>query len=271
MTTFTRTWNSAYEASPPDSQNASQGATRIRETKIDVRERLAVDHSMAGDANDGAHNKVTLIEQSADPTAAANTGFLYTRDDGNGNTELFYRDNSGNISQLTDKGGLGYVGEVRSFAFTSVPTGWLECDGSTISRTTYADLFAVIGETFGAGDGSTTFQIPDLRGEFIRGYDNGRDVDTGRTFGSAQADAFEQHTHTNSVSTDGSHVHSVPLADSGGNPSSNYLSGADLNVTSGSLNTGYGGSHTHTVTIDDAGTEAETRPRNIALMFCIKY
>ncbi len=105
MTTFTRTWDASYEASPPDSQAASQGATRIREVKQDIRERLAVDHSMAGDANDGAHNKATLLEQSADPTAAANTGFVYAKDVG-GITELFYEDSSGNVIQVTNNGSI---------------------------------------------------------------------------------------------------------------------------------------------------------------------
>jgi phage-related tail fiber protein len=70
-----------------------------------------------------------------------------------------------------------------------------------ISRTTYADLFAAIGTTFGVGDGSTTFGIPDLRGEFARGWDDARGVDTGRTFGSAQAEDFKAHTHLGRVMT----------------------------------------------------------------------
>lgn len=64
--------------------------------------------------------------------------------------------------------------------------GWLKCDGSAVSRTTYAALFAAIGTTYGAGDGATTFNVPDLRGEFIRVLDDGRGVDSGRTLGSFQ-------------------------------------------------------------------------------------
>lgn len=71
--------------------------------------------------------------------------------------------------------------------FGAIPSGWLECNGSTISRTTYAELFAAIGDNYGAGDGSTTFVIPDLRGQHIRGHDNGRGVDVGRVMGSGQA------------------------------------------------------------------------------------
>ena len=79
------------------------------------------------------------------------------------------------------------VGSVYTFAGATVPTGWLKCNGALLSRTTYAALFAVIGTTYGAGDGSTTFALPDLRGEFVRGVDDGRGVDAGRTLGSAQA------------------------------------------------------------------------------------
>ena len=63
------------------------------------------------------------------------------------------------------------------------PTGWLKCNGAAISRTAYAKLFAAIGTVFGAGDGFTTFNLPDLRGEFVRGWDDGRGVDGGRAFG----------------------------------------------------------------------------------------
>ena len=79
------------------------------------------------------------------------------------------------------------IGSVYTFAGATVPTGWLKCNGALLSRTTYAALFAVIGTTYGAGDGSTTFALPDLRGEFVRGVDDGRGVDAGRTLGSAQA------------------------------------------------------------------------------------
>lgn len=82
-------------------------------------------------------------------------------------------------------------GVVFPYAGPTPPTGWLLCDGSAVSRTTYARLFAAIGTVYGVGDGSTTFNLPDLRGEFLRALDNGRGVDTGRTLGSAQTDALQ--------------------------------------------------------------------------------
>lgn len=62
----------------------------------------------------------------------------------------------------------GYVGEFKYFGFESVPPHCLACDGSAVSRETYSELFAVFGETFGAGDGTTTFNLPDFRGRFLR-------------------------------------------------------------------------------------------------------
>lgn len=75
-----------------------------------------------------------------------------------------------------------------------IPAGWLIENGAAVSRTTYATLFAVIGVAYGAGDGATTFNLPDARGEFDRGLDLGRGVDPGRTLGSSQGDAIRNIT-----------------------------------------------------------------------------
>jgi len=142
------------------------------------------------------------------------------------------------------------AGSVLPFAMSSAPSGYLECDGTAISRSTYSDLFSAIGTTFGTGDGSTTFNIPDLRGEFIRGWDHGKGTDSGRTLGSSQSGAIESHSHgfsssqaTNNTSLNGGTSY-VQL--SGQSPGAN------------------------TASTDTTGV-SETRPRNIALMYCIKY
>jgi microcystin-dependent protein len=104
------------------------------------------------------------------------------------------------------------AGAVMHFAMITPPTGWLKANGTAVSRTTYAALFAAIGTTFGVGDGSTTFGLPDLRGEFVRGFDDGRTVDNGRVFGSAQLGGVESHTHAVSGTTAGNsadHTHGV--------------------------------------------------------------
>ena len=73
---------------------------------------------------------------------------------------------------LSAPGGLAPTGVVLPFAGASAPTGWLLCFGQTVSRTTYASLFTALGTSYGAGDGSTTFALPDLRGRIPGGKDN---------------------------------------------------------------------------------------------------
>ena len=141
------------------------------------------------------------------------------------------------------------VGEVAFFGMTTPPAGWLKANGAAISRTTYSALFAAIGTTYGAGDGSTTFDLPDLRGEFPRGWDDGRGVDSGRSFGTFQDHQIQDHIHL--LRTRG-----------------------DTSGTSGFANGGAPFSQdnpTNNNGIRDANVGAETRPRNIALLTCIKF
>ena len=98
-------------------------------------------------------------------------------------------------------------GEIKALAHNTVPQGWLLCDGAEVSRTTYSRLYSLIGDQYGAGDGTATFNVPDLRGEFLRGWDNGRGIDAGRVLGSSQdfATARDAITFSNlNVNQDGS-------------------------------------------------------------------
>lgn len=146
----------------------------------------------------------------------------------------------------------GNAGDIKHFAGTAAPAGWLIANGATVSRTAYAALFAVVGTTYGAGDGATTFALPDLRGEFIRGADLGRGVDSGRAVGSAQGHQFPSHAHQTTVQI-GAVGAGVFMTDAG-------VSGT------GPANTAY------TSTAQGGTTNSsETRPRNVALLPCIKY
>lgn len=221
---------------------------------------------------------------------------------------------------------LAPAGLVGHFARNTAPAGWLKANGAAVSRIAYADLFAAIGTMFGAGDGFTTFNLPDLRGEFLRGWDDARGVDGGRDLGSSQAGALQSHAHSGSSADAGEHGHSG-TAQSGGAHSHSattgsagehahsmtYHRGAEasggatdangfLSLTADSdlgshtnpgvinaagshnhsVSIGTGGTHEHALTINSAGTHshavtigttggAETRPRNVALLACIKF
>ena len=159
------------------------------------------------------------------------------------------------------------VGSVFTFASTTVPSGYLECNGAAVSRSTYASLFSAIGTTHGSGDGSSTFNLPDLRGQFVRGFDNGRGVDSGRSFASSQTDQNKSHAHS---VTDPGHVHATTF------DNKKYFPGG------GSTTIGYGGAGTYPADVfsmsnantgislsNDGGTE--NRPKNVALMYVIKF
>ncbi|WP_319533427.1 phage tail protein [uncultured Cohaesibacter sp.] len=166
------------------------------------------------------------------------------------------------------------TGAVQAFAMSTAPEGWLKANGAAVSRASYADLFAAIGTSFGEGDGVATFNLPDLRGEFIRGYDDGRSVDAGRVFGSSQADQNAEHTHSvdppSTTTSSDSHTHTA------GTQSGSFThgSGSISHYSAGSGNTS-SDSHTHTLNIaaftSGASGGAEARPRNVALLYCIKY
>lgn len=145
------------------------------------------------------------------------------------------------------------AGTVAHFAASTAPAGWMKCNGATLSRATYAALWNAVnpanGGAGGVGDGATTFTIPDLRGEFVRGLDDGRGVDTGRAIGSAQAGQMQSHTHSmtaNSVSGSVNPQFAVTGGASGGGTATTTAQGG---TTNGS----------------------ENRPRNVAMLACIKF
>jgi hypothetical protein len=129
----TRTWDAAYELTPPNPQSVSQGAQRIRELKVDIRERLDLDHIMDDDdTNDGRHRVVTLIEQASDPGNLANTHLIYTKDVG-GVTEIFYQSDSGNIQQITNNGKIQLLNNNNAFTKGQATTEVIITFASTIT------------------------------------------------------------------------------------------------------------------------------------------
>ena len=194
-----------------------------------------------------------------------------------------------------------FTGLIAFYPSASIPTGWLYCDGAAYSRTTYAELFAKIGTTYGAGNGSTTFNIPDLRGYFIRGWDGVRGFNT------VQTGAVGTHTHTLSGTTGAGtpHTHTRGTMEITGSFSNGYamswsgsmsstgafsLSGSGVHSDSGFNGSGYKTvsfaasnswsgatsseqSHTHTLTGTTAANaeDQENCVINKALVPIIKY
>jgi len=163
-------------------------------------------------------------------------------------------------------------GAVIMWAGSVIPQQYLECNGNAVSRSTYAELFAAIGTTHGSGDGSTTFNLPDYRGRFVRGVDGsaGRDPDkgtrgtmatggnSGNSVGSVQDHELYSHTHTQNP-----HSHTTPgrnAAGVGGTESITPKTGLpDTNISSAST----------TATNNNTGG-AETRPINAYVYFIIR-
>lgn len=174
------------------------------------------------------------------------------------------------------------TGAVLPYINSTAPTGWLVCDGTAVSRTTYAALFALIGTAYGQGDNSTTFNVPDMRGKFARGWDNsaGNDPDrasrtacttggaTGDAIGSCQAYANASHTHTASV-TDPGHTHTVPGHDNDGSGDKRYASGLSFSAASGVQETSL--SATTGITVGNSSTGGnEARPINVNFIYIIR-
>lgn len=178
---------------------------------------------------------------------------------------------------------LNPAGSVMTFAGSTAPSGYLHCDGSAVSRTTYADLFAAIGTAHGSGDGSTTFNLPDYRGRFLRGWANGQATDpdrasrttmstggaTGDNVGSVQGHSFQTHTHTQSP-----HTHTQQVTTGGGGTvaspyNTTYAASAQASsiVTQSATATNQNASATGATA--QASTN-ETRPLNAYVMYCIK-
>jgi hypothetical protein len=152
---------------------------------------------------------------------------------------------------------------------SAIPDGWEICNGAEISRQDYADLFEIIGTTFGSGNGSDTFNLPDFRGKFLRGHGGSGNHVSG-SIGSTQNDAFTSHDHPASSTGVGNHTHSYNDRFTSFFLEFDVARGTGLGQGgSRDVNTGSGGAHNHTITVENRG-DNETRPINMAAVICIK-
>jgi phage-related tail fiber protein len=151
---------------------------------------------------------------------------------------------------------------------SSVPDGFLKANGASVSQSIYTDLYAEIGTTYGTGSfpgGGVTFSLPDLRGEFIRGFDDGKGVDSGRVIGTAQAAGTGTPVSPFTTNTTGNHAHGYQTVNN--QAASAFAAAGGGGSAVGSPSTSTAGNHSHTIT----GGDAETRPRNLAMIALIKY
>ena len=182
------------------------------------------------------------------------------------------------------------VGAVQYFAMNAVPSGWLVCDGSAVSRTVnYGNLYDAIGSIYGDGDGLTTFNLPDLRGQFIRGFDSSGTIDPARVFGTSQLDAMQRHSHYTGVGTriqGPANDHDGRKAYCGAGSTNNNLNiprstpdyftaipdfdGITSDIISSGVSMTSAGTGSNATTSCKASS-TETRPKNITMNACIKY
>ncbi|WP_051677140.1 phage tail protein [Maridesulfovibrio frigidus] len=141
------------------------------------------------------------------------------------------------------------IGGVIPWTSGTVPEGFLECNGQSTSG--YADLAAIVGST-----------VPDLRGEFIRGWDHGKGVDSGRSIKSSQSDAMESHAHTTTITISGSVTIPYGVGDGGS------FTLHDQTQNAWSFNVPFSGTGSGVSTTAGSGTE--NRPRNVSMMYIIK-
>ena len=259
--------NTGIYFSAADTLDIATGGTRrahFDSNGITIRDRKALR------LRDTSNSNFVAIRAPSD--VSSDVTLTLPSSDGNAN-DVLQSDGSGNLS-FTALPQAVPTGSVHLMASTTVPSGYLKCNGAAVSRTTYADLFAEIGTAFGAGDGSSTFNVPDLRGEFVRGWDDSRGVDSGRNFATAQGDQNKQHNHSataTSTVTDPGHNH-VYIDQQAHNEGYRPWKAGDNDCGQRNKNTNNaftGISVSTSVSVaNDGGNEA--RPRNIAMMYVIK-
>lgn len=213
----------------------------------------AIENVRDGTLAMSAPDITSFANAAHDHTDAANGGQIPfdAIDTGAATDGQFLRVQSGAVVAET----VGFIpaGAFIPYGGAVAPTGWLLCDGSAVSRITYADLFTAIGTAFGVGDGSTTFNLPDFRGRALAGLDNMGGVSAGRV-GAAAADsmggAIGTETHTLTEAQMPTHRHTI-----------NYPSGG---VGSNGLNTGglFFSTGGGTYTTDTMNTTGGSQPHN---------
>nr|BAR33867.1 phage tail fiber protein [uncultured Mediterranean phage uvMED] len=244
---------------------------------FDGSANVSVDGTLSGNVTVGSGKTLTVSagtlttstaqkQAIVDGADVEGTAVLSTGE--SGGTKFLREDGDGSCSWQTPSA--VPTGMIAPMGMSSAPTGWLACDGSNVSRSTYSGLFSTIGTTWGAGDGSSTFGVPDLRGAFLRGTGTaGVSSDyVGPSVGAYQDDQNASHSHGGSVASVGNHSHSMTT-------SSHWQTNSGRVWYSDSrgghnYGTGSAGSHSHGLTINSDGS-TEARVYNRGVQYCIKF
>jgi microcystin-dependent protein len=153
-----------------------------------------------------------------------------------------------------------FVGTIFMWPSVTPPAGYLSCDGSAVSRSRYPQLFAAIGTTFGSGDGSSTFNLPDFANRIPVGAGRSGGFPLGDAKGSnthsLKPEEMPSHFHTGDTSTDGNHQHDYGIFNNGAVYAEHLFAGADGNQNFGQYRPEENGQHTHPVTVAKAGSSA---------------
>ncbi len=272
MTSFSRAWNAAYEVSPPGTQAANLLDTRIQEVKIDVRQRLEVEHYMDMDSDadetiDGVHMFPGHNLATRDAIATPQDGQLIRRTD---------------IHSIDIYDGSAWVeyqswmpGDMKTTAYDDAAAlGWVKCDGASYLRTgIYEDLFNVIGVDFG-NDDATHFNVPDMSGKFPIGIDSGGDTDfdaIAETGGEKEHTLLEAemaaHVHDEGTLVNdqpGDHNHDARWnADPGNLDNDSYETGNNVSDGWSDGVIAGAGDHGHTITGDTGSIGSDTAHNNM--------
>jgi microcystin-dependent protein len=182
-------------------------------------------------------------------------------------------DTAGNMSAGNSFDYILPPGVIMPYAANSIPAGWLLCDGGAVSRTTYANLYALVGDAYGPGDGVNTFNVPDLRGIFPRGAGTNANATivaggSAGSVGTYQDDALQGHKHTDAGHSHGGYVNSTLYPGwgfafiSGGTGSYNSIANPSATANLGNPTA---------TTYGTPRIASETRPANVTVNYIIKY
>jgi microcystin-dependent protein len=256
MTSFNDVWDGSYETEPAGSVAANTLDTVIQGLKVDIRQRVDVEHHMdlSTGAEDGVHKFPAKTETTRDQIATPLGGQLVVRSD---TRSIDIYDGSNWIEFQAFR-----PGDMKMAAYDdSAYPGWQKCDGTAISRTDYSDLWDTIGDEFGVGDGSTTFNVPDMSGKIPIGIGVDTDWDeiadeTGDKVKTILEANLPEHAHSGGdLTTDdpGDHTHTLAKKQGAGGNMARISTGVSTGGLDETTSSGVGnaGAHTHVM---DSGT-----------------